>query len=99
MIRAGHGCAAGDNTFPIDDQVLLVYTWGIPQLLAKAPVSRGVRFMALISCPKCSKSTAQSGFAAWQIIVAICFFPLGMLALLAGRKPTICSSCGNIFQT
>jgi hypothetical protein len=53
----------------------------------------------MISCPKCSKPTAQGGFAAWQIIVAICFFPLGLLALLAGRKPTTCNMCGFIFQT
>ena len=49
--------------------------------------------MAMISCPKCSAATTQGGFAAWQIIVAICFFPLGMLALLAGRKP-MCDKSG-----
>jgi hypothetical protein len=55
--------------------------------------------MAVITCPKCSKSTTQGGFAAWQIIVAICFFPLGMLALLAGRSPSTCNHCGNVFQS
>lgn len=53
--------------------------------------------MAEVTCPKCGKMTNRGGFAAWQIIVAICFFPLGLLALLAGRKPTTCSSCGNTF--
>jgi hypothetical protein len=54
--------------------------------------------MAMVSCPKCSKQTAQGGFPAWEIIVAICFFPLGLLALLAGRKPTTCQHCGNTWQ-
>jgi len=55
--------------------------------------------MAMVSCPKCSKLTTQGGFPAWEIIVSICFFPLGLLALLAGRKPTTCYHCGNIWQT
>lgn len=50
--------------------------------------------MALVSCPKCQQSTKRGGFAAWQIIVAILFFPLGLLALLAGRQPAHCSACG-----
>ena len=55
--------------------------------------------MALVSCPKCSKGTTQGGFPAWQIIVAICFFPLGLLALLAGRNPTTCMHCHHMFQS
>ncbi|MCB0811035.1 MAG: DUF2367 domain-containing protein [Flavobacteriales bacterium] len=55
--------------------------------------------MAIVSCPKCSQTTKRAGFPAWQIVVAICFFPLGLLALLAGRKPTICQHCGHTFQT
>jgi len=55
--------------------------------------------MAQISCPKCSKLTAQGGFAVWQILVSICFFPLGLLSLLAGRKPTVCAFCGHTFST
>lgn len=55
--------------------------------------------MALVSCPKCSTNTQQAGYPAWVIIVAICFFPLGLLALLAGKKPTVCSSCGHTFQS
>lgn len=54
--------------------------------------------MAMVTCPKCSKQTSQGGFPAWEIIVAICFFPLGLLALLAGRKPTTCQHCGNTWQ-
>jgi hypothetical protein len=55
--------------------------------------------MAQVSCPKCNKLTGQGGFAAWQIAVSICFFPLGLLALLAGRKPAVCASCGHTFTT
>lgn len=54
--------------------------------------------MALVSCPKCSKTTTQGGYPAWVIIVAICFFPLGLLALMAGKKPTVCGHCGHVFQ-
>jgi hypothetical protein len=55
--------------------------------------------MANLSCPKCAQLTSRAGFPAWAIIVAICFFPIGMLALLAGRKPTTCAHCGHTWQT
>jgi len=55
--------------------------------------------MALISCPKCQQLTAQAGFPAWEIIIAICFVPVGLLALLCGRKPTTCCRCGHTWQT
>jgi len=51
--------------------------------------------MAFVSCPKCSEAAARGGFATWQIIVSICFFPIGLLSLLAGRKPSQCHSCGH----
>jgi len=54
--------------------------------------------MALVTCPKCGKPTQQGGFATWQIIVSICAFPVGLLALLAGRKPATCSHCSHTFQ-
>ena len=34
----------------------------------------------------------------WAIVVAICFFPLGLLALLAGRSPATCTHCGHTFS-
>lgn len=54
--------------------------------------------MALVNCPKCGKATSQGGFRVWQIIVSICLFPVGLLSLLAGREPTKCQHCGNVFQ-
>ena len=54
--------------------------------------------MAQLSCPKCNEMANRGGFKAWQIIVAICFFPLGLLALLADRKPTTCPKCGHAWQ-
>lgn len=48
----------------------------------------------IVSCPKCSQPASAAGYPAWVIIVAICFFPVGLLALLAGRKPTTCMHCG-----
>ena len=54
--------------------------------------------MANISCPKCGELTNKGGYKAWQIIVAVCFFPLGLLALLADRNPTTCQKCGHSWQ-
>lgn len=51
-----------------------------------------------LSCPKCGTPAERGGYPAWVIIVAICLFPVGLLALLAGRKPTICPSCRNAWQ-
>jgi hypothetical protein len=52
----------------------------------------------IVSCPKCGILVQMSGYPAWVIIVAICFFPLGLLALLAGRRPTRCGGCGFIWE-
>jgi len=54
--------------------------------------------MPTVSCPKCGLPIQKAGYPAWVIIVAICFFPLGLLALLAGRKPTTCGGCGFTFE-
>ena len=50
--------------------------------------------MASIACPKCSRNLEKS-FAGWQIGVSVCFFPLGLLSLLAGKKPVTCGNCGT----
>ncbi len=52
-----------------------------------------------ISCPKCSLPTKQAGFSAWIWLVAVCFFPMGLLAFAAGRDPTECRHCHNVFKT
>lgn len=54
--------------------------------------------MAMVTCPKCGHSTKQGGYPAWVIAVAICFFPVGLLALLVDKEPTVCNNCGNTFQ-
>lgn len=51
-----------------------------------------------ISCQKCGQTTERAGYPTWVFVVAILFFPLGLLALLAGRKPTECSNCRHIWQ-
>jgi len=55
--------------------------------------------MANLSCPKCGELTKKGGYKTWQIIVAICFFPLGLLALLADRNPTSCQKCSHTWQS
>jgi len=72
---------------------------GASKVAGKAGIRERWIQMAVVSCPKCSQMTAQGGIPAWQIIVAICFFPIGLLALLAGREPTRCSSCGHTWQS
>lgn len=51
-----------------------------------------------LSCPKCGTLATRGGFYAWQLIVSICAFPLGLLSLLAGRKPTTCPKCSHTWQ-
>lgn len=50
--------------------------------------------MSVISCPKCQNATEKGGYHMWQILVAICFFPIGLLALFVDKKPTVCHGCG-----
>lgn len=47
-----------------------------------------------LSCPKCETLTRRGGRPAWQIIVSVLLFPIGLLALLAARNPTVCDKCG-----
>lgn len=54
--------------------------------------------MASLSCIECKKLTKKGGYHTWQILVAICFFPIGLFALLAEKKPTTCSHCGHTWQ-
>jgi hypothetical protein len=54
--------------------------------------------MPQLTCPKCNNLAPQGSYPTWAIIVAICFFPIGLLALLAGRNPTRCPNCGFSWQ-
>ncbi len=47
-----------------------------------------------VNCPKCGSAQVRGSYPLWVILVAILFFPIGLLALLAGRKPTRCLQCG-----
>ncbi len=55
--------------------------------------------MAQISCPQCRSATPRAGFGFLKIAVAILFFPIGLLILLTGRKPTACRQCNFLFTT
>lgn len=54
--------------------------------------------MANLSCPNYSTLTKRGGIKIWVIVVAVLFFPIGLLALFAGRKPTQCNSCNHTWQ-
>ena len=55
--------------------------------------------MAQVSCPKCGMMAQQAGYPTWVIVVCICLFPVGLLALLSGRKPTECPVCQFTWQS
>lgn len=55
--------------------------------------------MSQVTCPSCNKLTKQGGFRGWQILVAICLFPIGLIALLAEKEPTKCQYCKHTWQT
>ena len=57
-----------------------------------------IKVMSNLSCPKCGELTKRGGYKAWQIIVAVCLFPIGLLALLADRNPTTCQKCGHTWN-
>ena len=65
----------------------------LPQMQQQVAINVGQ-----LSCPRCGGPGLKGSFRAWQIIVSICFFPIGLLSLLAGRSPSRCLSCGFIWQ-
>lgn len=67
------------------------YPYGQPQ--PPMVVQGGV-----LTCPRCGQLAKKGGYQAWQIIVAICFFPIGLLALLADKEPCVCPGCGFVWQ-
>jgi hypothetical protein len=59
----------------------------------------GSDIAAPVTCVQCGAITPRGRFAAWQVLVSICFFPLGLLSLFLGRKATTCRNCGHCWQT
>lgn len=53
----------------------------------------------MVSCVKCSTLTERVGFSLGQMLCCFFFFPIGLLALLGGRDPTVCGKCGHIWTT
>jgi len=54
--------------------------------------------MALLSCPKCDAPCEKSGYQTWQILVAICYFSIGLIALLMDKAPTQRPKCSHMWQ-
>jgi hypothetical protein len=63
-------------------------------VLARNEIAKGNKRTS----PKCGGNATAGRCNAWQFIVAICFFPLGLLALLAGRQPAQCPECNHSWQ-
>ena len=53
---------------------------------------------ATTTCPKCGEPARRGQFAVWQFILVVCFFPIGLLGLLAGRQPSECPHCGHSWE-
>jgi hypothetical protein len=54
--------------------------------------------MANTYCPNCERLTKKGGYKIWQIIVSICFFPIGLIALDLDKKITTCHFCNHKWQ-
>lgn len=52
-----------------------------------------------VTCPRCGAQAKRGDWPLSSIVVAIILFPIGLLALLSGRNPTICGNCGNNWRT
>lgn len=52
----------------------------------------------ILTYPRCKSPANRGGFPAWTIAVSILLFTVGLLALLAPRKPTSCPRCGLVWQ-
>lgn len=72
---------------------------GIGCAVAAALAFAGSDIAAPVTCVQCGAITPRGRFAAWQVLVSICFFPLGLLSLFLGRKATTCRNCGHCWQT
>jgi ribosomal protein S27AE len=48
----------------------------------------------MISCPKCGEKAERGGYETWQILLSIFLFPIGLIALAKGKKPSVCGKCG-----
>lgn len=49
-------------------------------------------------CPHCGSWVEQARYPTWTIVVAVCFFPLGLLAPILCKQPTVCTRCGAYFS-
>lgn len=50
-----------------------------------------------VSCPKCGEKVARGGYYAWQYAIMLLTFPVGIVAFLIDRKPSVCKNCGTSF--
>jgi hypothetical protein len=60
--------------------------------------SRADAFVGLTRCPRCREWVDEANPPTWTIVVAVCFFPLGLIAPFAIKQPTVCSRCGYRFE-
>jgi hypothetical protein len=80
-----------------------VFPYDVTQLLPEYVFNPALHTLPVgasnqLSCPKCEAFATRGGVPGWQILLCIIFFPIGLLALLGGRKPTICPRCGFTWQ-
>lgn len=93
--RTGSTLPAGGGSGSV---CVIEYRVGLPVSHPDVVLLRRKR-MPQVTCSKCHTLTPQGSFPTWAIVVSICFFPVGLLALLAGRNPAKCPSCGFTWQS
>ncbi len=73
-------------------------------VLAILPLSLGILAIAVFrrkelvgsqtaKCVNCGGEISAGQLHPWQALVAICFFPIGLLSLLFGRAKSECPNC------
>ena len=86
--------------FGVNDGIALTFLPFSLGLLVLVVIKRGEILKSHnVLCPKCGTVTQSGQYAAWQFLVTICFFPLGLLSLLAGRVPAKCRQCEHTWES
>lgn len=71
------------------------YAFGCYQTIPP-PGQPPVSVVVLGGCPACGVGTLEEEFTCLGLLLAVCFFPVGLLCCLALRVQR-CTSCGAVF--
>jgi len=98
-LAASRALVVGWPAFLTDEGVLALAATSATLLIIVVLGRNEITKAGKTSCPKCGGGAITGQFSAWQFILVTCFFPLGLLALLAGRQPAQCPECDHRWKT